>query len=286
MKRLPDRSPFAKALRRLGWFLPGDWLKTFVFLHFIAAPRRALRKFAGSFYRMEQIYEVLREFKGAYKGPFSILEFGTANGYSFAKMLYATRYLGMEDTVTVHAFDSFEGLRQSTDKEDKGLIANDWAEGQYRGNYEILKEHCEKRGHRNFRIHKGYFEDTLTGAVVDEFKVSKPILLWVDCDYYSSTRTVFERMLPVLPTGCVFYFDDFDFNFGSKFTGEARLVHEVNQGLFGGNIELIPDRNLSLDSNRVYRLIRFEDNAVQYERSESIEWQGRPRPISNGSPLP
>lgn len=266
--------------------LPGNWLKTFVFLHFVAAPRRMLRKFAGSFYRQEQVYEILKEFKSDYKGPFSILEFGTANGYSYTKMLYATRYLGMEDMVTVHSFDSFEGLRPPTDKEDKGLISNDWAEGQYRGNYEILKEHCEKKGYKNYKIHKGYFEDTLTPEVVNEFKTSKPILMWVDCDYYNSTRTVFERMLPFLPTGCVFYFDDFDFNFGSKFTGEARLVHEVNQGLFGANIELIPDRALSLDSNRVYRFIRYDEAGIQYERARSIEWQGKPRPISNGSPLP
>ena len=286
MKRLPDRNSFVKVLRIVSYLLPGDYLKTFFYLHFIKAPRKVLRKFVMSYYRMDQIYDVLGEFSKRYKGPFSILEFGTANGYSTAKMLYATRYLKLEEQVTIHAFDSFEGLRESTDKEDIGLISNDWEQGQYHGNFEIMKRYIEGKGYKNYQIHKGYFEDTLTDEVVDIFKTQKPILVWVDCDYYSSTKTVFERLLPVLPTGSVFYFDDFDFNFGSKFTGEARLVHEVNQGKFGENVELLPDRELTMDSRCVYRFIRYEEDGPQFERLNVEDWEGRPRPIGNGSPMP
>lgn len=52
--------------------------------------RLALMKF----YRMELVYDVLAEAKTAYKGNFSVLEFGTAEGYAFTKLLYATKYLG------------------------------------------------------------------------------------------------------------------------------------------------------------------------------------------------
>jgi hypothetical protein len=286
MERLPDRNAFVKVLRLISYLLPGDFLKTFFYLHFIKAPRGAMRKSMMSFYRMDHIYDVLIEFSKHYRGLFSILEFGTASGYSTAKILYATRYLKLEDQVTVHAFDSFTGLRESTDKEDIGLIANDWEQGQYRGDYEFLKRYLEGKGYKNYKIHKGYFEDTLSEEVVALFKVQKPILVWVDCDYYSSTKTVFERLLPILPTGTVFYFDDFDFNFGSRFTGEARLVHEVNHGAFGHNLELILDRALSLDSRYVYRFIRYEDGAPQFERLTVEAWQGKARPIGNGSPMP
>jgi hypothetical protein len=177
-------------------------------------------------------------------------------------------------------------LRESTDKEDIGLISNDWAQGQYCGDYETMRRYLEGKGYKNYKIHKGYFEDTLTEDVVELFKVQKPILVWVDCDYYSSTKTVFERLLPILPTGTVFYFDDFNFNFGSRFTGEARLVHEVNQGKLGDNLELLPDRELSLDSRCVYRFVRYDEGAPQFERLTVRNWQGKARPIGNGSPMP
>lgn len=287
-ERIPDRNFFVKFLRIIGNLIPGDYLKTFIYLNIIKKFRDLLRKTSTSFYRMDQIYDILSEFSATYKGPFSILEFGTANGYSTAKMLYATRYLQLEDKVTIHAFDSFEGLRPSDDKEDTGLMANDWKEGQYHGDFEKMKKYISDNGYKNYQIHKGYFEDTLLDDVVKIFKTQKPILVWVDCDYYSSTKTVFERLLPILPTGTAFYFDDFDFNFGSKFTGEARLVHEVNQGHFGDNIELLLDNNLSLNSRRTYRFIRYSDdeNAPEFERIAIPEWEGKPRPIGNGSPFP
>jgi hypothetical protein len=36
---------------------------------------------------------VLKEFANSTREPLSVLEFGTADGYSFIKLLYATRHL-------------------------------------------------------------------------------------------------------------------------------------------------------------------------------------------------
>ena len=93
-----------------------------------------------------------------------------------------------------------------------------------------------------------------------------PILIWIDCDYYSSTKVVLERIIPYIPTGCVIYFDDIYFNFSSRFTGEMKAVWEINQGKFGEGIELVLDHALSWDSNRVYRFI----NANKEKRYELI----------------
>lgn len=284
--KLPHRSAFTKLMYWLGKLLPSDFLRTFVYLNCIRGPRRILRTFTSGFYRMELIYDVLTEFKNNFKRPFSILELGTANGYSFVKMLYATRYLRMEDSVTVHAFGSFEGLSGSSEREEAGLISNSWEAGQYLGDYKSLKAYCEQHHYRNYKIHKGYFEETLAGELINELKLCKPILVWVDCDYYRSARTAFERLLPILPSGTVFYFDDWEFNFGSRFTGEARLVHEINDGLLGEEIELVLDRSLSLNSNRVYRFIHFNSAAIQYERLSKPLREGKARPLGNGSPLP
>jgi hypothetical protein len=284
-KKFRDKSPFMALLWFMGMFLPGNFLKTWFYLNGIAKPRKALRGSLDSFYRMDLVYDVLKEFNKLYKGKFSILEFGTADGYAYTKMLYATKYLGMEDRVMVHAFDSFEGMPPPVDEKDQDLIANDgWVQAQFRGRYEELLEHCRYH-YKNFSIHKGYFEKTLTNDFLEGLKVDLPILVWIDCDYYSSAYTVLERILSYLPSGCVIYFDDIEFNFGSKFTGEARIVHEINQGLLGDNVELVLDRSLSLNTNRVYRFIRC-DGTIHYEKISKSNVAEHVRCRTNDSPLP
>jgi len=283
--KYPDKSPLIILLRRLGQLLPGNYMKTTVYLNFVYKPRKILRRLLNSFYRMDIIYEVIQEFKNNYKGNFSILEFGTADGYSFTKMLYATKYLDMDNRITVHTFDSFEGMPDSVDAKDKDIIADDgWVEGQFKGRYQELEDYCRSH-YKNYQIHKGYFQNTLINENLSFLKTNLPILVWIDCDYYSSTRTVFDKLIPYLPNGCVVYFDDYDFNFGSRFTGEARIVYEINQGVLGEGIELILDRDLSLNSNRVYRFIRFESD-LNFERFYKRNLASQLRQRTNDSPMP
>ncbi|MEQ9233005.1 class I SAM-dependent methyltransferase [Coleofasciculus sp. E2-BRE-01] len=283
--KYPDKSSFIVLLRRLGQLLPGNYLKTTVYLNLVYKPRKILRRLLNSFYRMDVIYEVIQEFENQYRGNFSILEFGTADGYSFTKMLYATKYLDMDNRITVHTFDSFEGMPASVDAKDKDVIADDgWVEGQFKGRYQELEDYCRSH-YKNYQIHKGYFQDTMTDKNLSFLKNNLPILVWIDCDYYSSTRTVFDKLIPYLPNGCVVYFDDYDFNFGSRFTGEARIVYEINQGVFGEGIELILDRELSLNSNRVYRFIRFESD-LHFERLYKRNLVSQLRQRTNDSPMP
>ena len=234
------RSPAIRVLRALGHLLPGDYVKTLFYLNLIETPRRLLRKALFQFYRYDHVYAVLRDCKKRYQGRFSILEFGTSAGYSFVKLLYATRFLGLEDRVTVYGFDSFEGMPRAADRRDEDLVEGDsWGEGQFRGSYEELQSHCAKR-YKNFRLHKGWFESSVNESTLSPLRADLPILVWIDVDYYSSARTVLERLIPYLPNGCVIYFDEYDnLNYGSRLTGEARLVHEINHGALGEEIELV-----------------------------------------------
>ena len=279
-------SALLKVLRVIGVMLPTDGLRTWVYLNLIDAPRRFLRLALLQFYRYDHVYAVIREFKRLYGGRFSILEFGTSDGYSFTKILYATHYLKMEDRITVHAFDSFEGLPPAAGASDIDVVnESTWVAGEYKGRYESLDRYCRSRFH-NYRIHKGYFEHSLTPEVLAELQRDLPMLVWMDCDYYSSARTVWERVASYLPNGCVIYFDDLEaFNFGSRFTGEARLVHEINTGVFGQGVELVPDTQLSLTTRSIYRFLRFPDG-IRYpsigpsHSSEQVHRRG------NNSPLP
>jgi hypothetical protein len=132
--RFGDKSLLMTALRVAGKCMPGDYARTFVYLNLVYKPRLALRQLVNTFYRMDHVYAVIKEFKRSYKGPFSILEFGVADGYAFAKKAFATRYLAMEESIVCHGFDSFEGLPETADRRDLGSIAGgDWKAGQYRG---------------------------------------------------------------------------------------------------------------------------------------------------------
>lgn len=195
----------------------------------------------------------------------------------------------MANRITVHAFDSFEGLPAMVDSRDADHVTGvSWLEGEFRGKDEALEAYCAKR-YRNCRIHKGFFEQSITQDFLESLRSELPILVWIDCDYYSSAKTVMERLSPYLPSGCVLYFDDHDeLNYGSRLTGEARIVHEINQGLFGEDVELVPDTGLALNSRSVYRFIRLSSE-VRYrplERDHVVNRVRRVRYRTNDSPLP
>jgi hypothetical protein len=281
-----DKSPLIRILRLFSHVLPGEGLKTAFYLRIIDSPRRLARQAMFSFYRYDHVYAVLREFAASCSEPFSVLEFGTSDGYSFVKLLYATRYLKLTDRVMVHTFDSFEGMPPAADDRDKEWTSDDnWVPGQFKGRYEDLFRYCSQH-YTNFRIHPGYFEQSIDDAFLASLDRSPPALIWVDCDYYSSAKVVFERLRDRIPNGCVVYFDDLDnLNYGSRYTGEARLVHEINQGLFGDGIELVLDPWLALLSRRVYRFFRLPPNRL-FQHSGETNSEGVVRHFSDGSPLP
>jgi hypothetical protein len=286
MSTISNQKPTSiRFLKSLSLLIPGDKLKTFIYLNCIHKVRKLLRRAIFDFYRIEHIYDVIGDFVKNYKGDFSVLEFGVADGYSFTKMLFATRYLHCEGRVTVHGFDSFEGLPKTDDQKDKDLVADDgWVEGQFKTDYEKLQQYCGAK-YQNFVLHKGYFDKTLTPEFLASLKTKPPILVWIDCDYYTSAKIVFERLKDYLPNGCVVYFDEPELNFGSRYTGESRLIHEINTGVYGDGIEMVLDGALSLNSRRVYRYINIHTSSV-YERIEKTHNASYLRSRSNDSPFP
>ena len=81
------------------------------------------------------------------------------------------------------------------------------------------------------------------------------------------------------------YFDEYEFNYCSRYTGEARIVHEINTGMYGDGIELILDTELSLNSKRVYRFINCNAK-TKYQQKEKLNSVGGLHRRTNDSPLP
>ena len=92
----------------------------------------------------------------------------------------------------VHGFDSFQGLPEA------------WSAQEGAGAYSTAGR--LPRAGDNVRLHAGWFEDTLPGFFTSQ---TGPVrLLHVDCDLYSSTRTVLQAAEPRLVAGSVIVFDD------------------------------------------------------------------------------
>ena len=66
------RSFLITFLKFVGNIIPGNYLKTFIYLNFIVYPRKIIRLTLTSFYRIDHIYDVIKEFKLNYNTNFFI----------------------------------------------------------------------------------------------------------------------------------------------------------------------------------------------------------------------
>lgn len=109
------------------------------------------------------------------------------------------------------AFDSFEGLPASDETGEK------FYKGQYSCSEEIYLKNVTKAGinRNNIKIHKGFYEKSLTYKLQKKLSNYKAAVVWVDCDLYISTVPVLDFIIPFLQNGTIICFDDW-FSFGGN----------------------------------------------------------------------
>lgn len=119
-----------------------------------------------------------------------VLEFGVEKGLSLNCLARATAR-------TVHGFDSFQGLPE------------DWSgTASARGAFDRHGALPKVPG--NVRLHVGWFDATLPAFLAET--AESVALLHIDCDIYSSTRTVFDMLGDRIRPGTVIVFDEY-FNY-------------------------------------------------------------------------
>lgn len=134
------------------------------------------------------------------------LEFGVFHGRSL-------RLIAERVKRHVHGFDSFRGLPENwTPRTPAGSYSTE-------GKIPRVPEHVE--------LHQGWFEDTLPEFVRAEKRAVR--LAHLDCDLYSSTRTVLENLRPLLRKGTVLVFDDY-LGYPEWREHEHRAFHEFAEG--------------------------------------------------------
>jgi hypothetical protein len=117
--------------------------------------------------------------------PGAVLEFGVRYGLSL-------NFLATLTEQTIHGFDSFEGLPEA------------WI-GMQAGAYTTHGHLPEVAP--NVVLHVGWFSDTLPLFVAQPHEAVR--FVNIDCDIYSSTRTVLEHLEHCLVSGSVLIFDEY-----------------------------------------------------------------------------
>ena len=114
-----------------------------------------------------------------------VLEFGVRFGTSIRQIC------ALVDQ-NVHGFDSFQGLPESWHNEPKGSYST-------KGTIPSVPQ--------NVILHVGWFEETLPGFVK---RHPEPVrFMNIDCDIYSSTKTVLEFLAKQIIPGTVIVFDEY-----------------------------------------------------------------------------
>ena len=156
---------------------------------------------ALSFYTSRQ---VLTYALSEMKLPGSIVEFGVFKGGTIR--FIAQKFPGR----VVHGFDSFEGLPVAWE-----------GTGHEQGAFHAGGKLPKVPG--NVRLHRGYFDTSLplwAGENPDQIA-----FLHVDCDLYTSTRTIFEVLEDRLRAGLIIVFDDY-FGYHQWQQGEHKAFQE------------------------------------------------------------
>jgi len=159
----------------------------------IDSVRYAFSKGAGARFFSNTI-DVLRYALSQSDGNGLFMEFGVYYGSSLNVIADATRE-------TVHGFDSFEGLPESWFVgNEKGPLATE-PSGAYstRGVIPSLPVNAE--------LHAGWFEDSLPEFVTRYDAAAS--FLNIDCDIYSSTKTIFQELKDRIRPGTVIVFDEY-----------------------------------------------------------------------------
>ena len=190
------------------------------------------------------------------EGNGEIMEFGTYLGYSSALIARFMSQLDMTQN-HLHLFDSFTGLPDIDNPIDlthyevskgtwnegammdltmeviyankKLLISATDLFGQSIENI-IFRELIEMISPTQLSIVKGYYEDTIDKYFSDIQKDAKLIFANIDCDLYSSSKFVLDKLIEydLVQDGCVFAFDDYNTSRANTNMGQRRAIYEIN----------------------------------------------------------
>jgi O-methyltransferase len=164
----------------------------------------------------------LQIIKGEQIGDY--FEFGVFNGSSLASMYLTAKKLNL-DSMRFFGLDAFEGLPEGSEKEDDGV----WQKGFYACSFEKMSECLQMKDVNPEDIHwvKGWYQDTLNTNLIEEYKIKELGIIFIDCDTYSSSKTVLDFIAPLITKAVIICLDDWKLNdLDVKGLGEYKSFNE------------------------------------------------------------
>ncbi len=121
------------------------------------------------------------------------LEFGVYSGKSIN---FISSFKKIDSENTVYGFDSFEGLPEEWSRHDR-----DYGKGFFdmKGKFPNVE--------KNVKLIKGWFNESLPLFMKENIN-KKITFLHIDCDLYSSTKTVFDLTKNNIADNCIIVFDE------------------------------------------------------------------------------
>lgn len=119
----------------------------------------------------------------------------------------------------IFGFDSFEGLPEDWHRKDVYIP---------KGSFKLREEFTFPPVLHNVHIIKGMFSDTLPQFKRTILKDHPIAFMHVDCDLYSSTKTVFENLGENIVPGTILLFDEF-YNYEEYANDEFKAFQEFLQ---------------------------------------------------------
>lgn len=148
------------------------------------------------------------------------LEFGCCGGRTFGLAYKISRKY--KYFCKMWAFDSFCGLPPQSVPEDNHPA---WIEGTMSIGVDEFEKICKenKIPKKDYAIVPGFYEDSLNNVSELPSNIS---LAYIDCDLYSSTKSVLEFLMPRLKHGMIIAFDDYFCYSATQVSGERKACAE------------------------------------------------------------
>jgi len=199
----------------------------------LAEDTKAAKRFKGEFFL--HAFKAL-DFNGI-DGDY--VEFGSYSGMTFHLAFDQIRR--RKTKRHMWAFDSFQGLPQAASPLDSHPV---WKKGSMSMGVDEFHEICRKHSipDDGYTIVEGFYADTLAHMSAKALPTNIA-LAYIDCDMYSSAKTVLEFLKPRLKHGMILAFDDYFCWSPKLISGERKAFLDV----FAGNKkwEFVRYRNYS-----------------------------------------
>lgn len=150
---------------------------------------------------------ILKNLKGEDIGDY--LEFGVFNGNSIGSMALAQKAAGVK-SMRLFGFDAFEGLPAGAENEDAGV----WKKGFYSCSFEQMQSCLTRRSVNTNDIQwiKGWYDKILIPETVKQYSIKNLGIVFIDCDTYSSSKSVLDFLAPLIKKPFIICLDDWKLN--------------------------------------------------------------------------